>query len=77
MAICKKCKFECLGYFPGEKICADCYWDEDAERKSKQRNEPKWVFDRIYSASVQLLGKTPQEAIQIATSEVERRFGKQ
>ena len=74
MLICKKCNEMCLGYFPGEKICADCYWDEDSERKAKLRNDPKWVFDRIYSVAIQLLRKTPEEAIQIATAEVERRF---
>ena len=76
MSLCKRCDFDrtCMS---GYDICADCYWDEDHERKVKQRSDPKWVFNRVYSAAIQLLNKTPEEAIQIASAEVERRFGKQ
>ena len=76
MPICTKCKVTCPVYFPGERICADCYWDEDAERKFKRRNDPQWVFNRAYSAAIQLLGKTSEEAIQIATAVVENKFSK-
>lgn len=58
-----------------ESMCADCYWEEDSRQKSVQRSNPKWVFGRAYSSAIQLLGKTHDEALIIATQSVETKFG--
>lgn len=76
MPMCRKCKFICTGYFPGQRICADCYWDEDAERKEKLLNESRWTFNKLYSGRIQLLNKTSEEGVHTASSEVKRRFEK-
>lgn len=76
MSLCKRCDFDrtCMS---GYDICADCYWDEDSERKAKVRNDPKWVFNRIYSFATVVLNKSHEEALQMATTTVNERFGKQ
>lgn len=76
MPICINCKYDFIKLFPEEKVCVDCYWDMDAERKSKLRNNPKWVFNRAYSSAVALLGKTHEEALVTARLTVEHKFGK-
>jgi hypothetical protein len=75
--VCPKCYERCHSFVPGEGICADCFWDEDSERKAKLRYDPNWVFQRAYSAAITLLGKTHEQAITIAKLTVEQRFGKQ
>jgi hypothetical protein len=59
-----------------ESMCADCYWDADSERKRILRSQPKWVFGRAYSSAIQLLGKTHEEAVVLATQAVDTKFGK-
>jgi hypothetical protein len=73
MPICKKCKDQCQ-YFPGEKICADCYWDEDSERKVNLRYNPTWVYQRAYSAAKVIFNKTDEEAKKLAEKALTRRF---
>jgi len=74
MPICPKCKYSCYGFIVGEGICADCYWDEDSERKAKRRNNKTWVFGRAYSAAKTVLNKTDEEAKKLADEAVSRRF---
>ena len=32
-----------------DDMCADCYWDADAERKKAVRSDPVWRFNRLCS----------------------------
>lgn len=50
----------------GEHLCADCFWDMDAEMKHERRADPTWVAGRAYSAAKVLLGKTEEEAQKVA-----------
>ena len=58
-----------------EDVCADCYWEEDSKRKRAIRSSPVWLFQRAYSAAVQVMGKTHDEALIIATQSLETKFG--
>lgn len=64
MDICKHCDQGCL--LMTEDTCADCFWDEDAERKRNIRANPRWVFERAYSVAIELFGKSKHEAYQSA-----------
>lgn len=59
----------------GERLCADCYWDLDAEEKHKRRIDPEWRFHRIYSSCVSILNMTEEEAKKKAYEEVEKMEG--
>ena len=43
-------------------LCADCFWEEEAYRKKGYRLDPHWIFQRRYSALIQLEKKPPEEA---------------
>ena len=45
-----------------EGLCADCFWEEDLQLKRKRRLDPTWIFQRRYSALIQIEHKTPEEA---------------
>lgn len=64
MNTCEDCKNE--GTMCGEKLCADCYWDKDAEIKKTLRKNPVWVFQRAYSAAIVLYGLSHEQAITLA-----------
>ena len=64
MAECENCKID--GTMCGEKLCADCYWDKDAEIKKTLRTNPVWVFQRAYSAAIVLYGVSHEKAIELA-----------
>jgi hypothetical protein len=53
------------------EYCADCYWDRDAEKKKKQRANPKYRYAAAFAAAKTLLGKSDEEAITIAKSKIE------
>ena len=72
--VCSRCKFSCNGEFLSEKLCVDCYWEEDSLRKLRARNTKEWVFSRAYSVAKQLMNKTHEESIQIAQDTVNKRF---
>lgn len=38
---CRRCKWD-AGTLEDDSICAECYWDEDYERKRKRRADPAW-----------------------------------
>lgn len=59
----------------GERLCADCYWDLDAEEKHKRRIDPEWRYHRIYSSCITLLNMTKEEAKKRAYEEVEKMEG--
>lgn len=62
METCKRCDQDGV---MSEQLCADCFWDEDAERKHQIRTNPKWVFERAYSFATTVLGKSHEEAYQV------------
>lgn len=43
-------------------LCADCFWEEDRRLKKERRLDPYWIFQRRYSALIQLEKKPPNEA---------------
>jgi hypothetical protein len=59
----------------GERLCADCYWDFDAEAKRKRRAHPSWRYSRVYSACLVLLNQTEEQARKRAYDEVEKMPG--
>ena len=64
MANCVECKQD--DHMPGETLCADCYWDKDAEIKKTLRMNPVWVFQRAYSAAIVIYGVSHEKAIELA-----------
>jgi hypothetical protein len=59
----------------GERLCADCYWDFDAEAKRKRRSDPEWSYYRIISACKLLLNMSDEEACAKANQEVQKMEG--
>ena len=59
----------------GDRLCADCYWDLDAETKHKRRTDPEWRYGRVYSACKALLNMSEEEALAAAKVEVEEMEG--
>lgn len=51
-------------------ICADCFWEKDAELKRKRRADPIWRANRAYSAAKVLLGLNLTEALAVAANSV-------
>jgi hypothetical protein len=49
-----------------EKLCADCYWDKDAEIKKQLRMNPVWIFQRAYSAAIVIYGLSHEKAVELA-----------
>jgi hypothetical protein len=56
-----------------ERICADCFWDLDADLKARRRADPEWRYGRAYSAAKVLLNKTDEEAHAVAAAAVAGR----
>lgn len=65
MELCENCKND-EAMCDGEKLCADCYWDKDAEIKKTLRKNPVWVFQRAYSAAIAFYGVSHEQAIIMA-----------
>jgi len=65
MADCENCKIETT--MCGEKYCADCFWDKDAEIKKTRRKNPIWVFRQAYTAAIVLFNVSHKEAIVMAS----------
>ena len=57
--LCELCKDSDATVFDR---CADCFWEEDSQLKRKRRLDPLWLFQRRYSALIQIENKTPDEA---------------
>jgi hypothetical protein len=53
-------------------LCPDCYWDLDSAKKRERRADPEWRYDRSFSAAKVLLGKSDEEAHQLATISVQK-----
>lgn len=51
-------------------LCADCYWDIDAQIKRERRADPSWRASRVYSTAKVLLGKSEEEARAMAMAAV-------
>lgn len=62
---CSICKVEDATV--GE-MCADCFWDDDYNRKRQSRSDPLWRFNRIIHAGMVLLGRSQEEATEVAIS---------
>lgn len=69
MDVCESCKNE--GTMCGEDLCADCYWDRDAEIKKTLRKNPVWVFQRAYSAAIAFYGVSREQAVIMASMAVQ------
>ena len=51
-------------------MCADCYWDADAERKKALRNDPVWRFNRMCSFAVTCMDMDREKAVTYALKEM-------
>lgn len=51
-------------------LCADCYWEIDADRKRKRRADPVWRYNRVYSFALTCLGLSEEKACELAASAV-------
>jgi len=73
--LCSKCQMD-PATMPNEfdddceRICADCFWDLDADLKAKRRANPEWRYGRAFSAAKVLFNKTDEEAHAIAAASV-------
>ncbi len=56
-------------------LCADCFWDLDAEMKQKKRSDPGWRYGRVYSACKVLLNLSEAEAREKARETVVQMQG--
>jgi hypothetical protein len=56
-------------------LCADCFWDLDAEMKRMKRQDPGWRYSRVYSACKVLLNMGEAEARIKAKEEVLKMEG--
>ncbi len=56
-------------------LCADCFWDLDAEMKQKQRSDPGWRYSRVYSTCKELLNLSEAEAREKARESVMQMEG--
>lgn len=65
---CEECADDVFSYneFCNKYLCTDCFWDFEEELKRKRRADPEWRFQRAYSAAKVILGKSDEEALQIA-----------
>ena len=53
-----------------DSLCADCYWDADAERKKAQRADPVWRFNRICSFAMTCMNMDQTAAVTFALKEM-------
>jgi hypothetical protein len=53
-------------------LCPDCYWDLDSVKKRERRADPEWRYARSFSAAKVILGKSDEEAHQLATISAEK-----
>lgn len=51
-------------------MCADCYWDDDYERKKVQRVDPVWRYNRLISFGMMCMGLSKAAAIVYALSQM-------
>jgi hypothetical protein len=56
-------------------LCADCFWDIDAEMKRMRRQDPGWRYSRVYSACKVLLNMDEAESRAKAKEEVLKMEG--
>ena len=49
-----------------DNMCADCYWDADAERKKARRADPVWRFHRIVSFAIVCMNMDEAAAVAYA-----------
>ena len=73
--VCSHCE-EAPATMPNEfaedrgDLCADCFWDLDADMKRRRRADPAWRYNRAYSAAIVLFGKSEEEAHAMAATAV-------
>ena len=73
--LCGHCQYE-RATLPNDlteegDLCADCYWEIDAEEKRKRRADPAWRYNRVYSFAVTCLGLSEEKAREMAAAAVE------
>lgn len=72
MDLCIQCRSACQ--VMQDSLCADCYWDNDSYQKCVQRSNSIWIFSRAYSAAKVILGKSHEDALELAAESVRIKF---
>jgi hypothetical protein len=53
-----------------DNMCADCYWNADAEFKKARRSDPVWRYNRICSFAITCMGMDTKSAVAYALKEM-------